>query len=156
MCDEKKLKKARSVYNTLCEMLDDKKLTYKKHEEDLVITITMNGDDLPMPFVINIDASRELIRVVSSIPVTFGEDKRIEGALAACRLNYALADGSFDFDCKNGKVVYRMTSSYIDSLISKDLFEYMIGTACYTVDVYNDKFLMLSKGMITLEEFFKK
>ncbi len=49
-----------------------------------------------------------------------------------------------------------MTSSYIDSLISKDVFEYMVAVASYTVDEYNDKFFMLAKGQLPIEEFFKK
>ena len=41
----------------------------------------------------------------------------------------------------------------MDSLISKDLFEYMIIIAIHTVDKYNDKFFMLAKGQMSIEEF---
>jgi hypothetical protein len=33
---------------------------------------------------------------------------------------------------------------------------YLIGVTCVTVDEYNDKLLMLNKGMWTLEEFLGK
>ena len=154
--DEKKLKNAQSVYKTLCEELDGKNLRYEKHIEDLVVTFTMKGDDLPIQIIVNIDAERQLVRLLSPIPVTFGDDKRMEGAIATCQVNYLLADGSFDYDYKQGKVIFRMTSSFIDSLISKELFEYMIAVACYTVDDYNDKFLMLAKGALALDAFFPK
>lgn len=156
MEDEKKLKKAKSVYNTLCEMLDEKDMKYEKHIDDLVVTFNISGDDLPMRFVINVDAERELIRMLSPIPVTFGEDKRVEGAIATCQATYRLADGSFDYDFEDGKVLFRITSSYRDSLISKDLFEYMVACASYTVDEFNDKFFMLAKGQMPIEDFFKK
>lgn len=156
MTDEKKLKNAQSVYNTLCNMLDEKKLKYEKHVEDLVVTFIMNGEDIPMQFVVNIDAERELVRILSPVPVVFDGDKRVDGAIATCQANYRLADGSFDYDYKGGKIIFRMTSSFVDSLISKGLFEYMIAVACYTVDEYNDKFLMLAKGLMPIEEFFKK
>lgn len=155
MAGEINVKKAQQVYKDLCDKLDEMKLRYEKHEKDLVITFTMRGEDLPMQFVLNIDAKRELIRLISLLPVQFAGEKKIEGCIATSQANYSLADGSFDFDFKEGTIYFRMTSSYVDSLISKDLFAYMIAVACMTVDEYNDKFLMLSKGMMRLEEFFK-
>lgn len=155
MADEKKLKKAKQLYLSLCEKLDEMKLHYDRHEADLVITFTMRGDDIPMQFVLNIDADRQLIRLLSLLPVKFEGDKRVEACIATSQVNYNLADGSFDFDYESGSVLFRMTSSYVDSLISKDLFAYMIAIASFTVDEYNDKFLMLSKGMIPLKDFFK-
>ncbi len=156
MSDDKKLKNAQNVYKTLCAMLDEKELKYEKHEDDLVVTFILGGDDIPMQFVLNVDSDRQLIRLLSPIPVTFEGDKRIEGAIATCQANYRIADGSFDFDFKQGRILFRMTSSYIDSLISKDVFEYMVAVASYTVDEYNDKFFMLAKGQLPIEEFFKK
>lgn len=156
MTDAKKLKNAQSVYKTLCAMMDEKNLHYTKHEDDLVITFTMNGEDIPMDVVLNVDADRELIRLLSPIPVVFEGDKRLDGAIAASQINYRLADGSFDFDYPKGKVLFRMTSSYIDSLISKEVFEYMVAVSCYTIDEYNDKLFMLAKGKLSLDEFFNK
>lgn len=156
MSDAKKLKNAQNVFKTLCQMLDEKGLRYEKHADDLVVNFIMGGDDLPMQFVLNIDAERELIRLISPIPVTFEGDKRVEGAIATCQVNYRIADGSFDYDFGRGRILFRVTSSYIDSLISKDVFEYMIAVASFTVDEYNDKFFMLAKGQLPIEEFFKK
>lgn len=156
MTDEKKLKNARTVFNSLCGMLDEKNFHYEIHEEDLVVTFGMQGEDIPMNFVINVDAKRDLIRVLSRLPFEFAEDKRVDAAIATCQINYRLADGSFDFNYKTGDVTFRMTSSYKDSLISMEVFEYLIAVASFTIDEYNDKLLMLSKGMMSVEEFFKR
>lgn len=156
MEDEKKLKRAQSVYKTLCEVLDDKDMRYKKNDDDLTINFIMCGDDLSMPIEIGIHAERELIRLISRIPANFSEDKRVEGAIATCQVNYMLVDGSFDYDYGKGSIVFRKTISYIDSLLSKDVFEYLIGVAIYTIDEYNDKFFMLSKGQMKIEDFFEK
>lgn len=156
MSDDKKLKNAQNVYKTLCAMLDEKELKYEKHEDDLVVSFILGGDDIPMQFVLKVDAERQLIRLLSPIPAIFEGDKKIEGAIATCQANYGIADGSFDYDYRQGKILFRMTSSYIDSLISKDVFEYMVAVAGYTVDEYNDKFFMLSKGQLPIEAFFKK
>lgn len=156
MTDDKKLKKALSIYNGMCDVLTASGLRYEKHEEDLVITFNAVGNDIPMRFILNVDADRELIRVLSPIPATFEGDKRLEGAIATSQINFYLADGSFDFDYENGKVYFRMTSSYIDSLISKEVILYMVACAGQVVDEYNDKLLMLSKGLLPIEEFFKR
>ena len=156
MADAKQLKNAQNVYNTMCAMLDEKKVRYEKHLEDLVVTFTMHGEDIPMNFILNIDANRELVRLLSPLPLTFEGDSRLKGAIATSCVNYLLADGSFDFDYNSGRILFRMTSSYMDSLVSKDLFEYMVAVAGYTIDDYNDKFLLLAKGKLPLEEFFKK
>lgn len=156
MSDDKKIKNAKSEFDTLCKMLDEKELKYDKFEKDLVVSFIMSGEDIPMQIIINVDSDRQLIRLMSPIPVTFEGDKRIEGAIATCQANYKMADGSFDYDYANGKIAFRMTSSYIDSLISEDVFEYMVAIACATVDRYNDKFLMLAKGMMKIEDFFKE
>ena len=156
MTDDKKLKKAQSVYSGLCEMLDTKGLRYEKHDSDMTITFTAVGNDIPMRFIVNVDAERGLIRLISPIPATFEGDKRIEGAIATSQINYGLADGSFDFEYETGKVYFRLTTSFMDSIISKEVGRYMIGCAGVVVDEYNDKLLMLSKGNLSLDEFFKK
>ena len=155
MADDKKLAKAGIIFNTLCGKLDEMKVTYEIHEEDLVVTFVAKGNDLPMKFVLNIDAKRELIRLLSLIPAKFGGEKKVEGAIATNQVNFKLADGSFDFDYETGLIMFRMTSSYVDSLISGELFGYMVTIALLTVDEYNDKFLLLSRGMMKLEDFFK-
>ena len=155
MADAKQLKNAESVYKTLCEMLDEHKWRYDRHDKDLCITFTATGEDIPRNFVVAIDPERDLVRLISPMPFRFSESKRIEGAIATCQVNYKLADGSFDYSFSEGRINFRMTSSYKDSLISKELFAYMIGCAGYTVDAYNDKFLMIDKGLIAIEDFVK-
>lgn len=156
MADEKQVRSARNVYDSLCEMLDEMKWRYNKFPEDLVVRFDVTGDDLPMQFVIAVDAERQLVRLLSPVPTKFGEDKRVEGAIATSQVNYKLADGSFDFSYEKGEVLFRMTSSFRDSLISKEMLSYMIRCACYTVDEYNDKFFMLAQGKMQIEDFFKK
>ena len=151
MSDEKKLNNARKVFNTLCEMMDEKNMKYLKREDDLTVLFIMGGDDLPMQFALNVDADRELVRLISPIPADFKDGNRIDGAVATCHVNFSIADGSFDFNFKEGTILFRMTASYIDSLISKELFEYMVGIATFTVDKYNDKFFMLAKWQMSIE-----
>ena len=76
-------------------------------------------------------------------------------SVAVSIANYGLVDGSFDYNIVSGKIYFRMTNSFIDSTVSKDLIMYLILCSCKTIDDYNDKFLMLSNGTISLEKFIE-
>lgn len=156
MADEKKMKQAKTTFGTLCEMLDEHGVHYEKDTDKLLVHFYMNGDDIPMEVFAEVDAERELVRVHSPLPFAFSEAKRLEGAIATSQANYRMADGSFDYNFRDGKVFFRLTSSYKESLLSKDLLGYMIACTVYTVDKYNDKFLMIDKGLLSLDDFLKQ
>ena len=155
MADTKEMR-AKQVYETLCAALDARGWRYKKFEEDLVITFTVSGDDIPMEFVLIIDANRQLIRLSSKLPFTVSEDKRMELAIATCAVTDRLVDGSFDYDITKGTIYFRMTASFRDSQIGEGLFRYMVDCSASTVDDFNDKFLALSKGLISINDFLAK
>lgn len=150
---EKNMKLAKEVYAVLCEALDKRKWRYKKDEEELDVQFSVNGDDIRMDFIIAVDAERQLVRLVSLMPFKFDETKKIDGAIAVCAASYGLADGSFDCDLFTGEVSFRMTQTYRGSKLGDGLFQYMIGCACVTVDKYNDKFLAISKGYLSINDF---
>ena len=149
------MKKAVEVYDTLCSMLDNIGWKYDKVEEKLMVKSGVKGDDLPIDFLVVVKPRNQVVQFISSMPFNMPEDKRVEGALAICTANYGLVDGSFDYDLSDGQIVFRLTSSYRDSLLSEALFEYMIMVSASTIDKYNDRFFMLAKGMITLEQFIE-
>ena len=149
------MKKAVEVYDTLCSMLDNINWKYEKVEEKLMIKSGVKGEDLPIDFLVIVKPLNQVVQFLSSMPFNMPEDKRVEGALAICTANYGLVDGSFDYDLSDGQIVFRLTSSYRESLLSEALFEYMIMVSASTIDKYNDRFFMLAKGMITLEQFIE-
>lgn len=152
MAEETKLKQAKAVFNSLCEMLDDKDWHYKKNESELKISCTAQGDDLPIDIRIEVDAERMLIMLLSDMPFNVPEDRRTALAVAVSLANYGMVDGSFDYNYLNGNIIFRLTSCYRDSLIGKNMLEYMLLCACFTIDKYNDKFLMIAKNDMTIEE----
>ena len=149
------MRKAVEVYETLCSMLDNINWKYDKIEEKLMIKSGVKGDDLPIDFLVIVKPRNQVVQFISSLPFNMPEDKRVEGALAICTANYGLVDGSFDYDLSDGQIVFRLTSSYRESLLSEALFEYMIMVSASTIDKYNDRFFMLAKNMITLEKFME-
>jgi hypothetical protein len=153
MAQEYDMKKAVEVYETLCSMLDNIGWSYDKVEEKLMIKSGVKGDDLPIDFIVMVRPRNEVVQLLSVMPFNMPEDKRVDGALAICAANFGLIDGSFDYDLSDGQIVFRLTSSYRESLLSEELFKYMIMVSAGTIDKYNDRFFMLAKDMITLEKF---
>ena len=155
MADNKQLMYAREAYNTLCRTLDNIGWTYKRMDDELKLMFGVGGDDIPMNFLIIIDADRQLVRLLSLLPFQMNSDKRVEGAIATCIINYVLADGSFDFDLDEGHIMFRLTASFRESLLGEELFKYMVSIACHTIDKYNDQLCDLNDGKISLEDFMK-
>ena len=153
--DERELKQAKMTYNRLCEMLNERGWTYDKDESDWSISTGASGEDLPLDILMKIDVDRMLVVLYSKLPFVVPEEKRVEVALAISTINNALVDGNFDYNPFNGKIIFRLTTSICESLISKSVFEYMLLVSCQTVDVYNDKLFMIIKNMMTLEDLLK-
>lgn len=148
-----KMQLANKVYATLCSALDARNWRYKKNDEELSVSFGVKGDDLPMDLVIRIDGERQLIHAYSPLPFKFSENKRLEGAVAACVASYGMTDGSFDYNIATGTIVFRVTTAFHESVIGEGLFEYLIDFICAVVDVYNDKFFALDKGMMSIDDF---
>ena len=158
MADERELKQAKATFATLCKYLDDKGWKYDvddTSEDRLTIKSGAATNDFPVEFRVIVDADRMLVSYLSILPFRAPEDKLIDMALATTVANYGIVDGSFDFNIETGNIIFRLTSSFRESLLGTELFEYMIIVATSTVDAYNDKFFMLSKGMLSIEDFIK-
>ena len=153
---EEKLQRALRTFETLCQSLDEHGWNYRKDEENLEIRCSARGEDLPMDIRIIVDAGRQLIILLSIMPFVTPEAKRLDTAIATSIVNNKLIDGSFDYDIASGNMVFRMTSSFIDSEIDGEVFTYMLMVSCHTIDEFNDKFFMLGKGMLPINKFIEE
>lgn len=153
MADEKNLASARAVYKTLCDAIEKRGWRYQKDDEKLFVVLSVIGEDLPMEFQVTVDVERQLVRLISPFPFTISENKRAEGAVAACVATYGLVDGSFDCNPLIGTIRYRMTASFKESLIGEGVFHYMFSCAGKMIDRYNDKFLAIDKGLLSISDF---
>lgn len=160
MVDEKKIKEAKVVFDSFKRFLDSKNWNYtvvdEKPEEIYTFKFTVRGDDLPMDFIVMIQVDRGIIKFVSPQPVKFDNEKLSEAALALCKINDDIADGAYSLDIKKGMVLFNMTTCFRGSLLSDEVFSYLLGMSGAIVDNYNDKLLMLQKGLIDLETFLEK
>ena len=150
MTDEQK--SATKVYSAMCQTLTEKGWNFERNDEKLLVKFSCGGDDLSMPFIVQIDADRQLARVISQIPFDFDEKHRLQGALAASRINYKLAMGSFDYNYETGSMLFVLNTTFKGSIISGETIFQMITCAAATVDDYNDKLLMVAKDMLPPEK----
>ena len=150
------MKEAQKVFDSLVNMLDSRDWKYEKFEDELLIRSGIKGEDLPIEFIMVVKPKNQLVQFLSKLPFSMPDDKRVDGAIAVCAANYGLIDGSFDYDISDGEIIFRLNSSYSESVLGPDLFEYMIMVSASTIDNYNDKFFMLAKGMITVEQFLEQ
>lgn len=152
-----KMAEGRAVFQSLVQHLHDIKLNFeeKELEDRFMIKFNMSGDDIPMRFFIYVNPAHQILTIHSPMPVTFSAEKIDEACKAICAINYRLVDGDFQIDIRDGEVLFNMSNSYAGSLISNDVFNYMLGMSINIVDEYNDKLLMLSKGLIDFETLKK-
>ena len=150
--DEKKMKQAMSVYETICRALESEDWKYTRDDEKLVINCKARGEDLPLDLYFIVNPGAQVVSLISPMPFKIAEDKRVDLALAVCMVNDNLVNGCFDYNIANGNINFRMVSSFCESILSEKLFLYMLLVSAHTVDDYNDKFLMISKGMMSLEQ----
>ena len=153
---EEKLQRAQKTITTLCQNLDEHDWHYEKDEEKLEIECGARGEDLPMDIRIIVDADRQLIILLSVMPFVAPNTKRLDIAIATSIVNNKLVDGCFDYDVTSGHMIFRMTSSFIESEIDGEVFTYMLMVSCHTIDEYNDKFFMLGKGLLSINQFLEE
>ena len=153
--DDMKLQNAKRMYAKLCEHMDMLNWKYTKNEDELKIECSARGEDLPIELVIQLHPDLQLLHLFSHLPFTVPEDKRLDFAVAISIVNNKMVDGCFDYDISDGHMFFRMTNSFIDAELGFETVRYIIFCACATIDKYNDKFLMLAKGMFSLEKFME-
>lgn len=155
MLEEAKELSAKKIYDTAISVLDKRGWHYST-EEDMIIRLKVKGEDLPIDLVLVVDKEKQILQMLSPLPFEFSEEKRVEGSIATCAINYNLLYGNFDYNFDKGNICYRMIVPFHDSEIGFGLIDFLVSCICSLVDDYNDKLLALGKGYIDINEFMEK
>ena len=148
--------KGTQVYQMFKKHLEEKNFKFDAHDDDLVITMTVHGEDLPQPTIIRVLDERDVFQILSPIPSHIPEDKRFDAAVAVSVANYGMINGSFDLDMSDGEIRFRVAQGYRGMELSDEFMDYILSIVFYTTDKYNDRFFMLGKGMMSLEQFIEQ
>lgn len=149
------IEKTKKVFHCLELFIKSIGWRYKKYSEDLRIGFDVLGEDVPMSFDISVDSDKEMIILDSIQPFITRSKKREKLALATCIVSNILIDGSFSYNWTEDRIVFRMTTSYKDDSVDNDVLIYIVTCALNTVEQFNDKFLDLNKGNISLKNFIE-
>ena len=153
MAEKLDLKQAKAMYKGMIDMFDSIGWTYDRRDDELVIESGVKGEDLPIKLYVLVKPKQQVVQVISPLPFNIPEDKRVDAAIAVCVANYGIVDGTFDYDFTDGSISFRMTWGYRGCKSSRDLFEYLVMVAAGTVERYNDKFFMVGKNMMSVQQF---
>ncbi len=146
---------ATATYEKVCKAIDNIGLPYNKFDNELALASSVYGEDMLIDFIIAVDDETQLVKVLSRLPFTVDEEKRFDMAIAICAVNNRLSDGCFDYDIASGDIIFRLTSSFKDSRLDLNVFDYMFYMSIRTVDHYNIKLYNFSEGNIDLAEFIR-
>ena len=144
------------VYNKFKAHLQANNFKFDTRDSELSIILTVHGEDLPQPTIIHVFDDRNVVQIVSPIPARIPEDKRPEAAVAVAVANYGMINGSFDLDMSDGEIRFRMAQNFAETGMSEESVHYMCAITFLTTDKYNDRFFMLGKGLMSLEQFIEK
>lgn len=155
MSNEINIKAAEENFNLICSNLDSHNCKYNKEPEKLTVSLSVTAKDTSVPLSLFVDANHELITLYSFMNFEVPEDKRLETAVAISKLNYMLTFGNFNFDIETGKIHFIINVSYRDSKLGSEIITKMISTALTVMSDFTEKFLMLSKGYLSIDKFFE-
>lgn len=155
MADEIRVQHAKAMYEKTKEMLTEKHVKFQCEDEKMMINFIISGEDFPMDIYIISDAGGQKLRTLSKMPFKVADDKLVEMAAAVCIANNGLYMGNFDYVIMDKTIFFAIQQSYLETDLSKGLIDLMVAVTIDAVDKYNDRFIMLNKGMITLEKFIE-
>ncbi len=155
MASEPRKVAANAAYDMLCNTLDSAGWNYDKNTEKKTVSTGMASEDLNIMFGIQVSEERQLITLDSGLPFTVPEEHRLNMAVGINEVNRRLMEGMFKFNFKTGNLYFRITASFENSPLSEKDILHMLLYSGKTVDTYNDKIFLLSKGVLSVEQFFE-
>ena len=146
---------ARRTFATLCQALDNIKWKYDADWDKLVVLTSARGEDLSMKLRFVVSEEKKVMYVKSPMPFDSPEGAREIIGKAVNIANFSMLNGCFEYDHTDGWLAFRIVIPFENSILSEEVCRYMIMLTCQMVDRFNDKFLSVAKGNMTLESFEK-
>lgn len=151
-----KTEEARTVFNELVKFFNEREYKCSIDEEGLSICTTFGTEDIPADIILVVRPEREVVMLLSFLPFTLPPERIEDGCRATCFANIIEKRGCFIINIEDGTIMYRSTNSYAGSLMSAEMLEEMLHLSLRAIDYFNDRFLLLQKGLIEPKEIFEK
>lgn len=146
---------AAEIFRDLCSYLDNNNWHYET-VDGKYIKLGAKGEDLPIELSIGVQENPGMIRLYSFMPFKATQEKMVEICMALALINNRLSTGRFEIDLSDYTINFSMNLFYEGVQMTHNLYELMLIGSCRAIDDYNDKLLMLCKGLMTFESFLKE
>lgn len=141
------------VYQTAIKAFDELKWHYNRDDENQVITCNVKGDDLTIKIFFRVMTNQNTMYVLSEMPFSIKEDKRMEMCVATTIANNTMLNGSFELNIETGYLGFKVLCPFDGMTPTTEVCKHLIGLTCNMTDIYNDKFLAVANGGMTLNQF---
>ena len=141
MTDRTKTRLAGEVYRTFCSAFTAKNWEYKKTDRKRQLDFPVMISGVSTNFTVTVDASRQLVRLVASLPGQVSTEQLPQAVTAICQANCRMADGSFDLNPADNRVSFRVTAFFHNSSIGEAFIGNMIGIAIAGIKKYSGEIL---------------
>lgn len=157
MLDNNKMENAKSIYKLIVDYLDKKNIKCKKHEDKLTVEFSLDFEGTPLcGYSIFVNVEKEYIGALALFNIERERENINDIYVGLAKLNLMLAHGCFCYDIEGDSVVYKMETSFTDSIIAEDVIDYLYSIIMIaTIDNYYN-FLLFITGRLTLDEFIKE
>ena len=153
---ENSYKNAIRTYKAVLDWFEDNDVTFDRDDSEMCVSSYFTGEDLKMNYTVRVNPEREVLTYESPMPFTVPKEKAVNMAFAVAAINERLANGCFLYDMNADSVRFKMTTCFTGaSVVTEEMIAYMIITSTGTVEEYNDKLFLLTKGILDYTDFIE-
>ena len=132
--DKNTKKAAQRELACICAALDERGWEYDKDKENYALGFMSDGKDMRFSITVKLNPDLKIVSVFVTLPFLVPEDKEGQLAVALSLINGEIVHGSFELDKPAGRILFRISTSYLDSTLDKDVYFYLIAAAFGTAD----------------------
>ncbi len=153
--DKNEKMRAQKEFESVCAVLDGHGWAYDKDKNEFEVGFTADGKDMPIGLTLKVNPELMTVTAYALIPVEPPEDKAEDLAVATALVNEQTVHGNFEYDVKTRRIYFRVSTSYRDSEVDKDVYFYLIGVAFSTADKVAVVVKALCDGTTTLDKLIE-
>lgn len=142
----------KAIYNSICSVLENMGLSYRKAEDDMVVMFGHRGEDMNHNLWMVVNVEKEAIQLYERLPFDIDKERSAEIAKAIAYVNDCLLIGKFTYNMED-RLMFEVSQIFSGSLIGEATIKRMILSLAVSVEEYDDKFLALNKGYLKAEDF---
>lgn len=145
-------KAAQREFENICAALDERGWEYDKDKENLALGFMSDGKDMRFSITVKVNAELKVVSVFVTLPFPAPEDKEGQLAVALSLINAEVIHGNFELDKAGGRIMFRASTSYLDSTLDKDVYFYLIAAAFGAADSAAATIKSMCNSAVTAEQ----